>query len=163
MMKRTTTGHSAVRPSTAWLVRCISILTDNTGALLRDGCERRIRGGEFSERSQEVWAASRHKPLIVKNIVSTIFSLFAAQSSRTSPDGTNSLCINILYITLSFPQPFCDCRSRICSFPFFPQPFCGCRLRIRSFPSLFSQPFCGCRSRIRSFLSVSPQPFPQQS
>lgn len=73
MMKRTTTGHSAVRPSTAWLVRCISILTDNTGALLRDGCERRIRGGEFSERSQEVWAASRHKPLIVKNIVSTIF------------------------------------------------------------------------------------------
>ena len=73
MMKRTTTGHSAVRPSTAWLVRCISILTDNTGAPLRDGCERRIRGGEFSERSQEVWAASRHKPLIVKNIVSTIF------------------------------------------------------------------------------------------
>ena len=40
---------------------------------MRDGCERRIRGGEFSERSQEVWAASRHKPLIVKNIVSTIF------------------------------------------------------------------------------------------
>ena len=73
MMKRTTIGHSAVRPSTAWLVRCISILTDNTGALLRDGCERRIRGGEFSERSQEVWAASRHKPLIMKNIVSTIF------------------------------------------------------------------------------------------
>ena len=47
MMKRTTTGHSAVRPSTAWLVRCISILLV---CVLLSGCG--IPGG--SKSSEEI-------------------------------------------------------------------------------------------------------------